>query len=226
MARRARVEPVVSEPTAAPVAPVVVPAATDPVQALVEIRTTIGDCKRCKLCRGRTQVVFGTGLATARLMFIGEGPGRDEDLQGEPFVGAAGQLLDKMIAAMGLGRREVYIANIVKCRPPKNRDPEPDEVAACEPFLKAQIRVIKPEVIVALGRCAAQTLLRDPTPITRMRGHWREYQGIAVMPTYHPAYLLRSPSEKRPAWEDLKAVMKRLNLTPLPPKGVAPGAPK
>jgi DNA polymerase len=133
-------------------------------------------------------------------------------LQGEPFVGAAGQLLDKMIRAMGLTRQSVYIANVVKCRPPKNRDPEPDEVAACEPFLRAQIAAVRPEVIVALGRSAAQTLLKDNTAITRLRGHWREYAGIPLMPTYHPAYLLRSPGEKRWAWNDLQAVMERLEL--------------
>lgn len=143
-------------------------------------------------------------------MFIGEGPGKDEDEQGEPFVGAAGQLLTKMIQAMGLAREQVYIANVVKCRPPNNCDPEPDEVAACEPFLKEQIAAIKPTVIVALGRHAAQTLLRDSTPITRMRGKWREYEGIPLMPTYHPAYLLRSPADKRPVWDDLKNVMARL----------------
>ena len=186
--------------------------ATEPAAALAEIRAAMGDCQRCKLCRARTHIVFGVGYARARLMFIGEGPGRDEDLQGEPFVGAAGQLLDKMIRAMGLSRQEVYIANVVKCRPPKNRDPEPDEVTACEPFLRAQVAVVRPEVIVALGRCAVQTLLREPISITRIRGRWREYAGIPLMPTFHPAYLLRSPEEKRPAWQDLQAVMVRLGL--------------
>jgi DNA polymerase len=145
-------------------------------------------------------------------MFVGEGPGQDEDLQGEPFVGAAGQLLDRMIAAMTLRRADVYIANIVKCRPPKNRDPEADEIAACEPFLRAQVRTVHPEVIVGLGRCAVQTLLGDPRPISRQRGSWREYQGIAFMPTYHPAYLLRSPHEKKVVWQDLQQVMQRLGL--------------
>lgn len=184
----------------------------DPAEALSEIRAGLGDCARCKLSRGRTQIVFGVGDPTARLMFIGEGPGRDEDLQGEPFVGAAGRLLDKMIKAMGLSRQKVYIANIVKCRPPRNRDPEADEVRACEPFLKQQIRAIGPEVIVALGRYAAQTLLRDQTPITRLRGRWKAYEGIPLMPTYHPAYLLRNEQEKRPVWADLQSVMKRLGL--------------
>lgn len=178
--------------------------------SLDDVRAVLGECTRCKLCKGRKSIVFGTGSASARLMFIGEGPGQEEDLRGEPFVGAAGQLLTKMIEAMGFARDQVYIANVVKCRPPQNRDPEPDEVAACEPFLKQQIAAIKPSVIVALGRHAAQTLLRDSTPITRMRGKWREYEGIALMPTYHPAYLLRNPAEKRPVWDDLKNVMARL----------------
>ncbi|MEO0814736.1 MAG: uracil-DNA glycosylase [Myxococcota bacterium] len=182
---------------------------------LEQVREVLGDCTRCGLHRGRSNLVFGVGDAQARLMFVGEGPGRDEDLQGEPFVGRAGQLLTRMIAAMGLRRADVYIANIVKCRPPRNRDPEPEEVEACEPFLKAQIRAIQPEVLVTLGKYAAQTLLQVQTPISRMRGQWRSYEGIAVMPTFHPAYLLRNPAEKRPVWEDLQEVMKRLNL-PLP----------
>jgi DNA polymerase len=150
-------------------------------------------------------------------MFVGEGPGADEDAQGEPFVGKAGQLLTKMIEAMGFRREEVYIANVVKCRPPNNRDPEPDEIAACEPFLKAQIAAVKPKVIVALGRFAVQTLLRDPTPITRQRGAWRDYEGVRLMPTFHPAYLLRNPPEKAKAWADLQLVMKELGKV-LPPK--------
>jgi DNA polymerase len=143
-------------------------------------------------------------------MFVGEGPGEQEDLQGIPFVGKAGQLLTKMIEAMGFLREDVYIANVVKCRPPNNRNPEPDEIAACEPFLKAQIRVVKPKVLVALGKFAAQTLLRDPTPITRMRGRWAQYEGTPLMPTFHPAYLLRNPADKKLAWADLKEVMGRL----------------
>ncbi|MEO1173035.1 MAG: uracil-DNA glycosylase [Myxococcota bacterium] len=181
---------------------------------LAQVRDALGDCTRCKLHRGRTQIVFGVGDPDARLMFIGEGPGRDEDLQGEPFVGRAGQLLTRMIAAMGLRRENVYIANIVKCRPPRNRDPEPDEVEACEPFLKAQIAAVRPEVIVTLGKYAAQTLLQQKTPISRLRGTWTEYEGTALMPTFHPAYLLRTPAEKRPVWQDLQAVMKRLGLVP------------
>jgi uracil-DNA glycosylase len=176
------------------------------------ISDELGDCQRCKLSKGRTSIVFGVGHPQARLMFVGEGPGLDEDLQGEPFVGAAGKLLDRMIGAMGLKRSDVYIANVVKCRPPRNRDPEPDEVETCLPYLQAQIRAVAPEVIVALGRQAVMALLGDSSGIRKLRGQWRSYEGIAVMPTYHPAYLLRSPEEKRPAWEDLQAVMGRLGL--------------
>lgn len=189
-------------------------------QTLEEIRHDLGDCTRCKLShQGRTQIVFGVGSPTAELMFIGEGPGADEDRLGEPFVGKAGQLLTKIIeAGMGMQRADVYIANIVKCRPPQNRDPEPDEVEACEPFLKAQIRSINPKVIIALGKYAAQTLLRVQTPITRLRGRWNEYDGIAVMPTYHPAYLLRNPAEKRAVWEDIQEVLRKMGR-PLPERG-------
>ncbi len=180
----------------------------------------LGACTRCKLHgQGRRQIVFGVGNPRADIMFVGEGPGAEEDRRGEPFVGKAGQLLTRIIeGGMGLKRDDVYIANIVKCRPPQNRDPEPDEVESCEPFLKAQIRVVQPNVIIALGRYAAQTLLRDSTAITRMRGRWREYEGIPLMPTYHPAYLLRNPAEKRPVWADIQGVMKRLGLE-LPPSG-------
>jgi DNA polymerase len=177
---------------------------------LDDIRRELGDCRRCKLCDGRKQIVFGSGNPRARLVFVGEGPGAEEDVQGLPFVGAAGQLLTKMIQAMGLRRDDVYICNVVKCRPPGNRNPEPDEIAACEPFLRAQLQSIQPEVVVALGKFAAQTLLRDSTPITRLRGQWRTYQGMRLMPTFHPAYLLRNPAEKKPCWEDLKAVMAAL----------------
>lgn len=177
-------------------------------RTLEEIRTEIGDCRRCKLCGGRTQIVFGVGNPKAELVFVGEGPGAEEDAQGIPFVGKAGQLLTKMIEAMGFRRDEVYICNVVKCRPPGNRNPEPDEIEACEPFLRAQLGSINPKVIVALGKFAAQTLLRDPTPITRLRGNWREYCGIPLMPTFHPAYLLRNPAEKKNAWLDLRQVMK------------------
>jgi DNA polymerase len=159
--------------------------------------------------------VFGVGNPAAEIMFVGEGPGADEDQQGEPFVGKAGQLLTKMIEAMGFRREDVYIANVVKCRPPGNRNPEPDEIAACEPFLRAQIAAISPKVIVALGKFAAQTLLRDTTPISKLRGRWSSYEGVKLMPTFHPAYLLRSPEEKKKAWEDLQLVMKELGR-PLP----------
>ena len=183
-------------------------------EPLLAIRTGLGECTRCKLHGGRTRLVFGVGNPSAELMFVGEGPGADEDLQGEPFVGRAGQLLTKMIEAMGFARSEVYIANVVKCRPPGNRDPEPDEIEACEPFLKAQIAAIRPRVVVALGRFAVQTLLRDTTPVSRQRGRWREYEGVKLMPTFHPAYLLRNPAEKKPAWEDLQLVMKEFGKTP------------
>jgi uracil-DNA glycosylase len=183
-----------------------------PVVSLEEVRAGIGECTRCKLHKGRHTIVFGVGNPSARLMFVGEAPGEDEDLKGEPFVGKAGQLLTKMIEAMGLSREDVYICNTVKCRPPNNRNPEPDELAACEPFLKGQLASVKPEVIVTLGKFAAQALLRDQTPITRLRGQWREYEGIPVMPTFHPAYLLRSPQEKGRVWDDLQRVMAKLGL--------------
>ena len=218
--------PVVAPPKAAPVAapkaaPVAKPAlkAPEPLvkipgETLDEVRRELGDCKRCKLCNGRTQLVYGSGNPKAELVFVGEAPGEEEDKQGIPFVGPAGQLLTKMIEAMKLSRDTVYICNVVKCRPPANRNPEPDEIQSCEPFLRAQLRVIKPKVIVALGKFAAQTLLRDDTAITRMRGQWREYEGIPLMPTFHPAYLLRVPTEKKLAWGDLQEVMKKLGRTP------------
>ncbi len=178
--------------------------------ALLAIRERLGECTRCKLGAGRTKLVFGVGDPAAALMFVGEGPGEDEDRQGEPFVGRAGQLLTKMIEAMGYRREQVYIANVVKCRPPGNRNPEPDEIEACEPFLRGQIDAIRPKVIVALGKFAAQTLLRETSPISRLRGRWFQYEGVRLMPTFHPAYLLRSPNEKAKAWEDLQLVMKEL----------------
>lgn len=183
---------------------------TAPLQA---IRTEIGDCTRCRLNQGRTHIVFGVGNPSADLMFIGEGPGADEDLQGEPFVGRAGQLLTKMIEAMGLKRSDVYIANIVKCRPPGNRNPEPDEIATCIPFLKKQIEAINPRVIVCLGKFAAQTLLQTEIPITKLRGDFFDYGKNKIMPTYHPAFLLRNPNMKRAVWEDLKKVIGYLGLT-------------
>ncbi|MCC6749457.1 MAG: uracil-DNA glycosylase [Deltaproteobacteria bacterium] len=183
---------------------------------LAAVRASLGDCQRCDLAQGRTQIVFGTGNPGAALMFVGEGPGRDEDLQGEPFVGAAGQLLTRMIQAMGLAREEVYIANIVKCRPPGNRNPEPAEIAACEPFLRAQIDAIGPRAIVALGSVAARALLGTSEAISRLRGRWTSFGGIPVMPTFHPAYLLRNPEGKRPVWEDLKQVMAELDRLGVP----------
>ncbi|MGH9140797.1 MAG: uracil-DNA glycosylase [Vicinamibacterales bacterium] len=179
--------------------------------ALVAIRADIGDCTRCKLhTLGRKQIVFGVGNPEADLMFVGEAPGADEDEQGIPFVGRAGQLLTKIIEAIELRRDDVYIANIIKCRPPQNRNPEPDEVASCEPFLFRQIDTIKPKVIVALGKYAAQTLLRSETPISRLRGRIFEYRGARLVPTFHPAYLLRNPSSKREVWEDMKLVKRLL----------------
>ena len=177
---------------------------------LTAVRADLGDCRRCMLAGGRTTLVFGVGAPRAELMFVGEGPGADEDLQGEPFVGKAGQLLTRMIEAMGYRRDQVYIANVVKCRPPGNRNPEPDEILACEPFLMRQIDAVRPKVIVALGKFAAHTLLRSAVPITKLRGTWGEYQGVKLMPTFHPAYLLRSPHEKAKAWEDLKQVVAAL----------------
>jgi DNA polymerase len=181
------------------------------------IREELGDCQRCKLSQGRKNLVYGVGNPDAHLVFVGEGPGADEDEQGEPFVGKAGQLLTKMIEAMGYSRADVYICNVVKCRPPGNRNPEPDEIAACEPFLKKQLGAIRPRMIVALGKFAAQCLLRDDTPIGRLRGIFRSYEGIALMPTFHPAYLLRDPSKKKEAWEDLKAVLAALKKMSLEP---------
>jgi uracil-DNA glycosylase len=181
-------------------------------RTLQELRAAIGDCQRCKLCSGRTHLVFGVGNPQAKLMFIGEGPGRDEDLQGEPFVGRAGQLLTDIITkGMGLRREDVYIANVVKCRPPENRNPEPDEVASCEPFLKRQIDIVRPEIIIALGKFAVQALLQTKAPITKLRGRWHSYHGIKLMPTFHPAYLLRNPGDKKLVWEDIKKVINEMS---------------
>jgi len=178
------------------------------LETLDDIKRDIGaDCRRCKLCSlGRSQIVFGVGHARARLMFVGEAPGEEEDKRGEPFVGRAGQLLTKIIEAIGLSRDQVYIANVIKCRPPNNRNPEPDEVAACEPFLFRQIDVIQPKVIVPLGKFAAQCLLKTVDPITKLRGRQFDYRGRVLIPTFHPAYLLRNPSAKREVWEDMKKV--------------------
>ena len=175
------------------------------------IRTELGDCTRCKLHGlGRNQIVFGTGDEHAKLMFVGEAPGRDEDIKGIPFVGRAGQLLTKIIESIDLSRESVYIANVIKCRPPQNRNPEIDEVETCEPFLFSQIDAIKPKVIVALGTFAAQTLLKSTETISRLRGKVYEYRGSSLIPTFHPAFLLRSPTRKRDVWEDMKKVKELL----------------
>lgn len=179
----------------------------DLISSLAAIRDDIGDCTRCKLCGlGRKQIVFGVGNPNADLMFVGEAPGRDEDIQGIPFVGRAGQKLTQIIEAIGLTREGVYIANVIKCRPPENRNPEPDEVDTCEPFLFRQIDTIKPKVIVALGKFAAQSLLKTTDPISRLRGRVYDYRGAKLVPTFHPAFLLRNPSCRREVWEDMKKV--------------------
>jgi DNA polymerase len=193
---------------------------SDPAKALRIIREDIGDCKRCVLHKqGRKQIVFGVGNPNADLMFIGEAPGADEDQQGEPFVGRAGQLLNNMIKAMGLRREDVYIANIIKCRPPGNRTPERDECETCSPFLMRQIEVVKPKAIVALGAVAAKTLLAINAPMSEFRGHWYDFRGTKLAVTYHPAFLLRDPRQKKETWKDLQMVMKELGL-PVPTKGV------
>jgi DNA polymerase len=209
-------EPTKSDPAASVRAGEAEPAASDPAAAvwagdgetLAGIRDHIGDCTRCKLHGlGRRQIVFGVGNPDADLMFVGEAPGADEDVQGEPFVGRAGQLLTRIIEAIGLARADVYIANVIKCRPPGNRNPEPDEVARCEPFLLRQIDAVRPKVIVALGTFAAHALLKTDAPISRLRGRVHEFRGGArLIPTFHPAFLLRSPERKRDVWEDMKKV--------------------
>jgi DNA polymerase len=179
------------------------------------IRSDIGECTRCKLhALGRRQIVFGVGNPNAQLMFVGEAPGEDEDRQGIPFVGRAGQLLTKIIEAMGMRRDDVYIANVIKCRPPGNRNPEPDEVVTCEPFLFRQIDTIAPRVIVSLGTFATKALLRVNDPISRLRGRTYQYRGAALVPTFHPAFLLRSPQYKRETWEDMKRVLEILREPP------------
>jgi len=206
--------PVVAEKIAPyPVENVVVPAAptVGAPHTLDDLQKSLDGCSRCPLCQQRNHLVFGAGNPQARVVLVGEAPGREEDLRGYPFVGEAGQLLEKILLAMNLSRETVYICNVIKCRPPGNRDPKPDEIAACEPFLKQQLALIKPEIIITLGRFAAQTLLKTTAPIGRLRGQWREYEGIALMPTFHPAYLLRNPSGKRPVWEDMKLVMQQLD---------------
>lgn len=201
-----------------PVCPVVVDAETGKLQpgvdcrieSLDEIEAELSNCQACSLCKDRNKLVFGVGNPKAQLVLVGEAPGREEDMQGYPFVGEAGQLLDRILLAMKLSREQVYICNVIKCRPPQDRDPQPEEIADCEQFLKRQLAAIKPQMIVTLGRFAAQTLLRSSESMDKLRGHWHEYQDIPLMPTYHPAYLLRTPSGKRDVWEDMKQVMHRL----------------
>ena len=181
--------------------------------SLQALRSFIGDCRRCKLHKGRTHLVFGDGSPQAELVFVGEGPGRDEDLVGKPFVGEAGKLLTKIIEnGMAVSRKSVYICNVVKCRPPNNRDPERDEIETCIPFLKQQLRILQPKVICTLGRIAGQALLGEDFRITRERGNWHTLGDTPLMPTYHPAYLLRNPSAKRHVWEDVQKIMRRLGL--------------
>jgi uracil-DNA glycosylase family 4 len=178
--------------------------------SLAELEAVAKQCTQCRLHRGRTHVVFGVGNPHAELMFAGEAPGRDEDQQGEPFVGRAGQLLTRIIEAIGMKRQDVYIANVIKCRPPNNRNPEEDEIARCEPYLIRQIELVKPRLIVALGTFAAQTLLKTRLPISQLRGRFHTYQGVKLMPTFHPAFLLRNPERKRAVWEDMQAVQREL----------------
>ena len=194
-----------------PVAPAAAPVpAADRRAALAELEKEFKNCVLCGLSRTRTQVVFGTGSPEAALMFVGEAPGFDEDQRGEPFVGQAGQLLTRIIAAMGLRREDVYIANCLKCRPPNNRSPLPTEIVTCKPILLRQIEIIRPRVLCALGKFAAQTLLQTEEPISRLRGKFREFEGAKLMPTFHPAYLLRNPGDKKLVWQDMQLVMKEL----------------
>jgi len=187
--------------------------ANDAAGVLRMMAAEVAGCTRCPLAGGRTQTVFGVGDPNADVVFVGEAPGRDEDLKGEPFVGRAGQLLTDIIErGMGVPRASVYICNVVKCRPPENRNPFPTELAACEPFLVRQLAAIRPKVIVALGKFAAQALCRSETPISRLRGQWQSYEGIPVMPTFHPAFLLRNPAAKREVWADIQEVMARVGL--------------
>ncbi len=179
-------------------------------ETLEQIRSDIGDCRRCKLSNSRKNIVFGAGSLAARLVLVGEGPGFEEDKTGKPFVGAAGKLLTKIVQAINLTREQVYICNIIKCRPPGNRNPDPDEIQACFPFLERQIAVIKPDFICALGIVATQTLLETKKPISKLRGRFHDYNGIKLLPTYHPAYLLRNPDKKRDVWDDMKKLMNEM----------------
>jgi uracil-DNA glycosylase len=209
-------------PVVVPATEVAVPAADAPRRTLQVVREEVGECTRCKLHETRTRLVFGVGADETPLMFVGEAPGAEEDRRGEPFVGAAGQLLDKMIAAMGWTRETVYIANVLMCRPPGNRDPQPDEVSQCLPFLHRKIEAIRPRIIVALGKPATHALLSTTAPISALRGRFHDFRGIKVMPTFHPAFLLRQPDRKRDAWSDLKQVIEDLERigvrSPNPPK--------
>lgn len=200
--------------------PVREPVSIELPESLEKIRKNLGECQRCGLAGTRKKLVFGAGNPHARLVFVGEGPGADEDAQGEPFVGDAGKVLTRLINAMGLQRTDVYICNVVKCRPPGNRNPEPGEIATCSPFLRRQLQSIQPEVIVALGKFAAQTLLETKEPITRLRGKFRDYHGTPLMPTYHPSYLLRNRTDSEPywdVWQDMSQVLHLLKL-PVPEK--------
>ena len=210
-------------PAAAPPAPPSEPVGEPPAdESLERIRKDLGECQRCKLGKGRKNLVFGVGNPRARLVFVGEGPGADEDQQGEPFVGEAGQVLNRIITAMGLKREDVYICNVVKCRPPGNRDPEQEEIAACSAYLLRQLRAIRPEAVVALGKFAAQTLLETKEPISKLRGRFRDFHGIPLMPTYHPSFLLRRQGEGNmdafwEVWDDMVQVLRLLKL-PVPEK--------
>jgi DNA polymerase len=203
--------PATSSPQVIP-EPSALPADVLPPEGLASVREELGDCHRCRLGATRTNLVFGAGNPAARLVFVGEAPGGDEDQQGIPFVGEAGQLLTKIISAMGFRRDEIYICNVLKCRPPQNRNPQADEIEQCHPFLLRQLQAIGPEVIVALGTFAAQTLLRTRGPISKLRGVFHDYHGIPLMPTFHPAYLLRNAGMKREVWDDMQKVMKRLGM--------------
>ena len=207
----------VQEPAQAPVVGDDGPSTTDPSPGagkagLEMLREDLGECTRCGLASGRKSIVFGVGDPAARVVFVGEAPGRDEDLQGEPFVGKAGHLLTRIISAMGLERNQVYICNVIKCRPPDNRDPQPDEIAMCQPFLLKQLQIIQPEAICALGSFAARTLLDSDAGISRLRGRFHDFNGIPLMPTFHPSYLLRNPQAKREVWEDIQQIMELLGL--------------
>lgn len=183
------------------------------IMTLEDVRSMLGECRRCQLCETRKNIVFGEGNPEAEIVFVGEAPGEDEDIQARPFVGRAGQLLTRIIEAMGLTRKDVYICNILKCRPPKNRNPQQEEIEACEPFVVRQIDAIQPKVICALGTFAARTLLKKDIPVSLLRGQFQSFRGIQLMPTYHPAYLLRNPSAKKQVWEDVQKIMKLTGIS-------------